>query len=230
MITAIAVDDEIPALKLVETFCNKTDGVELVRSFNLPTEAVKYISKYPVDLLFLDINMPSLTGLEFVKAIQQETMVIFTTAYSEYAVEGFNLNAIDYLLKPFTLKRFQQAIKKAIDYNHFRKSISTEQPKHLFIRADYALLKINPDAILYIEGLDDYLKIYLGNQKPVTARMTMKNILEKLPPDNFIRIHRSYIVSFKAITSVRGKNVFIGTIQLPVSSSYEADFLNRFNK
>ena len=230
MITAIAVDDELPALKLMEIFCKKTAGIELQKTFNIPTEALKYINKFPVDLLFLDINMPSLTGIELFKAIRQDTMVIFTTAYSEYAVEGFNLNAVDYLLKPFTYKRFQQAVQKAIDYFQFQKQNPASKQTFLYIRADYALLKINLDDILYIEGLDDYIKIYLQNQKPVTARMTMKSILEKLPGTDFIRIHRSYIIPFRVIRYVRGKAIFIGDKELPIGSSYEDQFLNRFNK
>jgi DNA-binding LytR/AlgR family response regulator len=230
MIKAVAIDDELPALKVIENFCNKTEGIELQKSFNMPTEALKYINKFPVDLLFLDINMPSLTGIELFKSVKQNTMVIFTTAYSEYAVEGFNLNAVDYLLKPFTFRRFQQAVQKANDYFEFQHRKQKTQPGYIFIRADYLLMKINLDDILFIEGLDDYLKIHLIGQKPVTARMTMKNILEKLPPENFIRIHRSYIIPFKKINSIKSKMVFIGEAALPIGSSYEDSFLKHFNK
>lgn len=230
MIKAVAIDDELPALKVIENFCNKTEGIELQKSFNMPTEALKYINKFPVDLLFLDINMPSLTGIELFKSVKQNTMVIFTTAYSEYAVEGFNLNAVDYLLKPFTFRRFQQAVQKANDYFEFQHRKHKTQPGYIFIRADYLLMKINLDEILFIEGLDDYLKIHLIRQKPVTARMTMKNILEKLPPENFIRIHRSYIIPFKKINSIKSKMVFIGETGLPIGSSYEESFLKHFNK
>ena len=174
--------------------------------------------------------MPSLTGIELYRAIRQDTMVIFTTAYSEFAVEGFNLNAVDYLLKPFTYRRFQQAVQKAIDYHQYQKQKSPVKSNYLFIRVDYALHKISFDDILYIEGLDDYIKIYLKNQKPLTARMTMKNILDKLPANDFIRVHRSYIISFKAIHSVRGKALCIGNKELPIGSSYEEQFLKRFNK
>ena len=180
MIKAIAVDDEPPALKVIENFCAKVDSVELVKTFNKPTEALAHLKKFPVDLIFLDIQMPSMTGLEFHKAIEQNTMVIFTTAYSEYAVEGFNLQAIDYLLKPYTFERFQQAVEKAKEFYNYQYQKENTQ-SYLFIRADYSLVKVNIAEILYIEGLDDYLKIHLPGKKPVVARMTMKAIIEKLP-------------------------------------------------
>ncbi len=230
MIQAIAVDDEQPALKVIEHFCSKTADIELLKTFNMPTEALKYVNKFPVDLLFLDINMPSLSGIDFYKAIKQETMVIFTTAYSEYAVEGFNLNAVDYLLKPFTSKRFQQAVQKALAFYNYRKQVPGNQPQQLFIRADYALVKINTDDILFIEGLDDYLKIHLASQKPLTARMTMKAMQEKLAPEDFVRLHRSYIVPLDRIEWVRGKTISIAGQELPIGSSYEEAFLKRFNK
>jgi DNA-binding LytR/AlgR family response regulator len=226
---AIAIDDELPALRLIENFCSKVIGIDLLKTFNIPTEALKYINKYPVDLLFLDINMPSLTGIELYKAVKQNTMVIFTTAYSEYAVEGFNLNAVDYLLKPFTFRRFQQAVQKSIDYYNFQHQKQETQSKSIFIRADYVLMKITLNDILYIEGLDDYIRIHLKDQKPITARMTMKNILDKLPANQFIRIHRSYIIPLASVTAVKSKSVFLHSIELPLGSSYEENFLNRFN-
>ncbi len=230
MIRAVAIDDEIPALSLLENFCNRTEGVELVKKFNIPAEALKYLNKYPVDVLFLDINMPSMSGIELYKAIRQQTMVIFTTAYSEFAVEGFNLNAVDYLLKPFTYKRFQQAVKKATDLQLFQNEKKSGNLNFLFIRADYALLKIDISEIIYIEALDDYLKIYLASQKTITARMTLKTIIEKLPSIQFIRIHRSYIVAVKSIKSLRNKTIFIGDVELPIGSSFEENVLKSINK
>jgi DNA-binding LytR/AlgR family response regulator len=229
MIKAIAVDDELPALQVVEIFCNQAGGIELERTFNKPTDAIRYISKYPVDLIFLDINMPSLNGIEFVKAIRQETMVIFTTAYSDYAVDGFNLNAVDFLLKPFSLERFQQAVRKAAEHFSMQKQKADgAEPGFLYIRADYRLIKIDLKDILYIESLDDYLKIHLEEQKPIVARMTMKTIIEKLPPQRFMRIHRSYIVSAERIKSIRGKQVQLEACELPIGNSYEEEFLKSF--
>jgi len=230
MIKAIAIDDELPALKVIENFCGKVEYIELDKTFNKPNEALKYINKFPVDLLFLDINMPGLKGTDLYRSIKQKTMVIFTTAYSEYAVEGFDLSAIDYLLKPFTYERFLQAVNKANDYFNFINSGSKNVEQFIYIRADYSLIKISTTDILFIEGLDDYLKIHLQDQKPVVARMTMKAMTEKLPQNNFIRVHRSFIVSFNRIENVRNKMITIAGEEIPVGSSYEEAFFNRFNK
>lgn len=230
MIKAIAIDDEPPALKVIENFCSKTEDIQLEKIFTMPAEALKYLRKFPADLVFLDIQMPSINGIEFYKTIRQETMVIFTTAYSEYAVEGFNVSAVDYLLKPFTLKRFQQAVAKAAEYYNYKKQGNTEIPKYIFIRADYSLLKIALTDIVYIEGLDDYLKIHLTNSNPVVARMTMKTMLEKLPASDFVRVHRSYIVPFNRIESYRNKTITIAGEEIPTGSSYEEHFLKYFNK
>lgn len=230
MISAIAIDDEPPALKVLEVFCAKTDFIDLQKTFNKPAEAQKHLRKFPVDLLFLDINMPSINGLELHREINQDTMVIFTTAYSEYAVEGFNLNAVDYLLKPFTLKRFLQSMDKVRDLYNFRKMKTQEGPQYLLVRADYSLVKIDLEDILFIEGLDDYLKIHLVNGKPVIARMTIKSVVEKLPSHLFVRVHRSYVVPLQKIASVRNKVIAIGTEEIPIGSSYEEIFLKLFNK
>lgn len=228
MIRTIAIDDELPALKVVENFCQRIPFISLEKSFNKPNDALKYIQRFPVDLLFLDINMPALTGIEFYKNLKQSTMVIFTTAYSEYAVEGFNLKAVDYLLKPFTFERFEQAVNKAHDFFNFQHQKSDKEIQYLFIRADYSLHKIAFEDILYIEGLDDYLKIHIQNTKPLVARITIKAVLEKLPPKDFIRVHRSYIVPFKRIESVRNKIITLAGEEIPIGASFEKEFLERF--
>jgi DNA-binding LytR/AlgR family response regulator len=226
MINAIAIDDEPLALKVIENFCEKVDFITLQKTFNKPNEALKHLSKFPVDLLFLDINMPSINGIEFYKQLKQSTMVIFTTAYSEYAVEGFNLNAVDYILKPFTFERFLLAVNKAHDfYNYQHQKENTSQ--YLYVRADYSLVKINIADILYIEGLDDYLKIHIENQKTVVTRLTMKGILEKLSPKNFIRVHRSFIIPLNRIESVRNKTILIAGKEIPIGTSYEEPFFKR---
>lgn len=231
MIKAIAIDDELPALKIIENFCEKTGLIELQKTFSMPNEALKHLSKFPTDLLFLDINMPAMSGIELYKSIEQNTMVIFTTAYSEFAVEGFNLNAIDYLLKPYTYERFLQAVNKAND--NFGATSSTEKSmeQYLFVRADYSLIKIAINEIVLIEGLDDYLKIHLhNNPKPIVTRMTMKNIMEKLSSKEFIRVHRSFIIPFSKIENVRKKIITISGKEIPIGSSYEADFNAIFKK
>ncbi|MCW3126547.1 MAG: DNA-binding response regulator [Bacteroidetes bacterium] len=230
MIKAIAIDDEPPALKVIEAFCADTGFITLEKTFTKPAEAQKYLNKFPVDLLFLDIQMPSQTGIEFYKTVKQDTMAIFTTAHSEYAVEGFNLNAVDYLLKPFTYERFLQATTKANDYYNYRNNTGTRQEQYLFIRADYRLVKINVADILYIEGLDDYIKIFIKDQKTVVARMTMKHILEKLPSKEFLRVHRSFIVSLARIDNVRNKIIYTADKEIPVGGIYEDDFFSQFKK
>lgn len=230
MIEAIAIDDELPALSIIENFCGRVDFINLQKTFYQPTEALKYLRKFPVDLLFLDVNMPSLNGIDLYKAVQQETMVIFSTAYNEYAVEGFNLNAVDYLLKPFTFKRFLQAAEKARDFYAYQLQKHKTEAQYLFVRADYSLIKIDIGSINYIEGYDDYLKIHIQDQKPVITRMTIKTILEKLPENKFLRIHRSYIIPVDKVNSIRNKIVSIGDTRLPLGNSFEENFLKHFNK
>jgi DNA-binding LytR/AlgR family response regulator len=223
VIRAIAIDDEPPALKVVENFCSKVDFIKLEKTFTSANEALKHLRKFPVDLVFLDIQMPSITGIELAKQIEQDTMVIFTTAYSEYAVDGFNLNAVDYLLKPFTFERFQQAAQKVKDIHGLSNQKESAQP-FILLRADYSLVKVMFSDILLIEGLDDYLKIQLVGRKPLVVRMTMKSIMEKLPEKEFIRVHRSFIVPFSKIEQVRNKMINLPGFEVPVGSSYEESF------
>jgi DNA-binding LytR/AlgR family response regulator len=227
MIKAIAIDDEPPALKVVENFCKRVDFIDLQATFTKPKDALEYLEKNPVDLLFLDIQMPSLSGIDLYRSVKN-TMVIFATAYSEFAVEGFNLNAIDYLLKPFTFERFTQAAEKAKKEQKLARSEWAQQ--HLFIRADYSLVKIELSDILYIEGLDDYLKIHLASRKPVVARITMKNILELLPGDGFARVHRSFIVPLSRIKAVKNKSILLPETEIPVGNSYEEQFMEALKK
>ncbi len=222
---AIAIDDEPPALKVIEHFCQKLDYIDLERSFTSPSEALKYLRKFPVDLVFLDIQMPGISGIEFVKAIGQNSMIIFTTGHSQYAVESYNLNAVDYLLKPFAEERFQIAASKAAELFQFSRQSDAGSPPHFFVRADYSLIRIDFADILFVEGLDDYLKIHLSNQKTIVTRMTLKSMLEKLPSKEFCRVHRSYIVPLERIRSVKNKTIIIGEEEIPIGSSFESEFL-----
>ncbi len=226
MIKAIALDDEPLALQVIESFCSRIGYIQLEKTFTKTAEARKYLRKQPVDLIFLDIQMPMQNGMEFYAQIEQNVMVIFTTAYSEYAVEGFNVNAADYLLKPFSFERFSQAAEKVKSvYDTKIQSVNNES-QYLFIRADYSLYKILIADILFIEGLDDYLKIHIQNQKTIVARMTMKTILEKLPVADFVRVHRSFIVPLAKIDKVRNKIIYIENEEIPLSASYETVFLS----
>ena len=226
MIKAIALDDEPLALKIIETFCADIDFIDLEKTFSKPNEALKYINKFPVDLIFLDIQMPSINGIDFYKNLDKNVMVIFTTAFPEYAVAGFELNAVDYLMKPFSFERFMQSVNKSKEYFNFLNSSSAGTAQnHFFIRADYKLIKVMYEDIVYIEGLNDYVKIFLLNQKPIIARMTMKNMLDRLPHESFIRVHRSYIVSKDKVTSLKNKNLFINfnneMVEISIGKSYE---------
>ena len=230
MIRAIAIDDEPLALKVIENFCGIIDFITLEKTFSKPKEALDYLDKFPVDLLFLDINMPSVNGIEFCKNLKQNTMVIFTTAYSEYAVDAFNLKAIDYLLKPFSYIRFLNACNKANDIVSQQAKTESALVQHFFVRADYRLVRVNFTDVLYIEGLDDYVKIYIAKQKPLITRMTMKAIMEKLSTKEFVRVHRSFIVPLKRIKSVRNKIISIEGKEIPIGTSYEEGFLKSFKE
>jgi DNA-binding LytR/AlgR family response regulator len=223
MITAIAIDDEPLALELIESFCHRIAEIKLERTFTQVSEAQRYLRKFPVDLLLLDINMPQLNGIELYKRIEQNPMVIFTTAYPEYAIEGFNLSAIDYMLKPYSFERFAAAIQKATEYYDFIHQQEDGAPRYLYVKADYSLVKIPLSDILYIEALADYLKIFLPNKKFVLTRMTMKNMTDKLPQKEFIRVHRSFIIPLKQIISIRNKIIQLPNKEIPIGTSYEEE-------
>jgi DNA-binding LytR/AlgR family response regulator len=230
MIRAIAIDDEPPALKVIENFCAQLEYLRLENTFIKPGEALHYLAQSPVDLLFLDINMPALNGIDFYKSIGSNTMAIFTTAYSEYAVEGFNLQAIDYLLKPFPFQRFQQATDKALEYFNFRQQKENGSLEHIFVKVDYSLLRITISDILFIEGLDDYLRIHLQGKPPLLVRMTMKTIIAQLPSRQFMRVHRSYIVPLNRIENIRNKTIYLADQEIPIGISYEKEVYRRFPK
>jgi len=219
MIKAIAIDDEPLALKIIDHFCKQVDFIELEKTFTKTDEALRHLKKYPVDLLFLDIQMPGKNGIDFYRQLDNDIMVIFTTAYSEYAVEGFNINALDYLLKPFSQERFLQAAEKAKKELQGRKN--TIEHNHLLIRADYKLHRVEFEDIMLIEGLDDYIRIHLKNKSVITARLSMKGILEKLPPALFIRVHRSYIIPIKKVKILYNKTIQIEDFVIPIGETYK---------
>ena len=230
MIKVIAVDDEPPALDVVEEFCNKmSDIVRLEGKFSKISEAYAWLEANSVDLILLDINMPRITGIEFYKNLTDKPMAIFLTSYSEYAVESYNVNAVDYLMKPFTFQRFKQAIEKAIALRraqeHERKADRT-----IVLKLDYGVVNVPLGDIQFIEGLDNYMKIHLDKQKPLTVRTTMKTLQDLLPEDEFVRVHRSYIVALPRIESVRKKIITIAGEEIPIGVSYEENFNTLFNK
>ena len=230
-LTCIAIDDESLALDLVEDNIAKVPFLKLAARCRNAFEAIEYLQNNPVDLIFLDIQMPGLTGVQFLEGLTQKPMVIFVTAYQQYALEGFNLDVIDYVLKPISFERFLKASHKALDFYKSKLALQVAITKqdakvdYIFIHADYSLMKIMLEDILYIEGLKDYIKIHVRNQKyPIVCRMTMKLISEKLPSDEFLRIHKSFIVSLKKIESIRNQKVKIGENHIPLSDSYSEQF------
>ncbi|MFT3822924.1 MAG: LytTR family DNA-binding domain-containing protein [Chitinophagaceae bacterium] len=228
MINAIAIDDEPLALTVIQSLCDKSGSIHLQKTFTQPSEALRHLRKYPVDLVFCDIQMPAMTGITLVRSLQQNTMVIFTTAFSEYAAVSYELNAIDYLLKPINQKRFTQAITKAREYFDYINKKDQQADKSIFIRADFSLVKIPLADILYIEGSADYLKVYVRDRKPIVARMPMKDMMEKLNTADFIRVHRSFILPFASIEAVKGNTIFMGDKEFPIGRTYAADFFSRY--
>jgi DNA-binding LytR/AlgR family response regulator len=222
----VAVDDEPLALALLEDNIRQVPSLRLVASCSNAMEALTVLGKQEVDLIFLDIQMPGLTGLQFLQSLPVRPMVILITAYEKYALEGFNLDVIDYLVKPVPLERFLKACNKAQDFYKLKNNaFSTEQPDYFFVNAEYGLIKIVISEIVLIEGLKDYLKIHMTDGKPLVIRMSLKSIEEKLPSNKFFRIHKSYIVAVSHITSIRKNSVFLGNQELPLSDHYKDELL-----
>lgn len=228
-IRCIAIDDEPLALELLEDNIRQIPFLELVASCHNAFEAMDVLHQGQVDLLFLDIQLPGITGIQFLKSLQTPVapLVVFITAYEQFAVEGFELNVIDYLLKPVSFERFLKAANKAHDLQKLRQTAPTvEPPTHFFVNANYALVKIKFDEIMYIEGLKDYVKIYLNSAKhPVVTRMTLKGIEQKLPSQLFMRVHKSFIVSSDKIQSIRNLKIQIGESTIPVGEQYVDEFM-----
>ena len=228
-ITCIAIDDEPLAVKKISAYIQKTPFLELVAECRSAFEAMEIINNRTIQLIFIDINMPDLSGLEFVKSLADKPYIVFTTAYSEYAVEGFQVDAADYLLKPVTYSSFLKAankVKNLIELNANRQKESIRATtNHLFVKSDYKLIRIELDDIKYIESQHEYIKIHLINSAPVMTQLSMKAIEEQLPSDRVMRVHRSYIVNLKKISVVeRNRIVFDGKVYLPVSDQYKEIF------
>lgn len=225
MIRCLAIDDEPLALELLQDNISKVPFLTLVAGCDNALEAMKIMQEETIDLLFLDIQMPGLTGLQFIQSMTEKPMIILITAYEKYALEGFNLSVTDYLVKPVSLDRFVKACNKAKELFELRargkENIPATLQDYFFVNVEYSLVKINNADIIYIEGLKDYIKIHLkSTQRPVVTRMPMKTIEEELPSNAFIRIHKSYIVSIASITAIRKTSVFIDKLELPVSDNY----------
>jgi two-component system LytT family response regulator len=223
MLHCIAVDDEPLALELLEDNISKVPFLQLEAKCSNAMEAMKVLQSKPIDLIFLDIQMPGLTGLQFIQSLPKKPMIILVTAYEKFALEGFNLDVVDYLVKPVSLERFVKACNKAWELHQLKNPNNpSDAPDYFFVNVDYSLLKITFSDIVWIEGLKDYIRIHLkSTPKAVITRMSMKTLEEQLPPQRFIRIHKSYFVSIEYISAVRKSSVFVGTMELPVGDSYK---------
>ena len=228
MIKCIAIDDEPLALKQISSYIDKTPFLELTQSFSSAIDALSTIKTEEVDLLFVDINMPDLNGLDFVKSLKTPPKIIFTTAYEQYALEGFKVDAIDYLLKPISYPEFLKAAQKAKEWFELtsaKNDTVASNNEFLFIKSEYRILRIDYKNIKYIEGMKEYVRIHLTNDKPVMTLLSMKKLSEQLPNEMFMRVHKSYIVNLKQITTIeRSRIVFDNNVYIPVSDQYKNDF------
>nr|WKN36531.1 response regulator transcription factor [Tunicatimonas sp. TK19036] len=230
MIRCIAIDDEPLALDLVEDFVEKIPFLELVQSFSSALTALDTLQKETIDLLFLDIQMPDISGLQFIKSLENPPKVIFTTAYANHAVEGFNVDAVDYLLKPFTFERFLKAANKA------QQHIATEQANpgmppassYMFVKSGYDMVKVAFNTVYYIEGLKDYVKIHT-DEKTVIALLSMKSLEDTLPAQ-FFRVHRSYIINFDHLESVSRRSLLVAKTEIPLGDMYRESFMAKLGR
>ncbi len=226
------IDDEPLALDLLQSYIDKTSFLSLRGRFSNASDAMMNLSETKVDLIFLDIQMPEVNGMEFARFIGDDTRIIFTTAFGEYALESYKVNALDYLLKPFSYSDFLVAAKKAFEWFELKKSktnLKTEKaPAGVFIRSEYKLLQVLFDEILYIEGLKDYIKIYTesGGGKPILTLMSMKAIEDKLPGKEFQRVHRSFIVNISKVRKINKNRIIIGEKEIPIGETYRQNFFD----
>jgi two-component system response regulator LytT len=237
-LNCIAVDDEPLALGLVASFIEKTPFLKLTGRFSSAVEALQVIHQQPIDIIFLDIQMPDLTGIELARVIEKEgpkgPRIIFTTAFNQYALDGFRVDALDYLLKPFNYEEFLRAATRAKTYVELLQKASLPsgtvetKDEYLFLKVEYQLVRIAYDDILYMEGLKDYVKVHLkSDPKPILSLTSLKALEEKLPASSFMRVHRSFIVNLDKIGAVTRNSIQIGSTTIPVSDQYKETF-NQF--
>lgn len=217
-INCIAIDDEPIGLQIIENFCHRSGNIN-VTGYNNPAEGLEAINRQKPDIIFLDISMPGMSGLELARTLGPEACIIFTTAYPEYAVEGFDLDAVDFLHKPFLYERFQKALEKALRRIDFEKNARRQQT--IIVKQEYDSIPIQVDQILYIEAMENYVKIYRDNGSCVVSRINMKGIIGMLPEGEFMRIHRSYIVARAKINGFTKRKVILSSgVELPVGRLY----------
>jgi DNA-binding LytR/AlgR family response regulator len=225
MITTIAIDDEPLALQLVTGYIEKTPGIKLIGKFDNPVDAAEFLTDNKIDLIFIDIQMPDLSGIEFTRLMEKGPKVIFTTAFEKYALEGYKLEIVDYLLKPFSYEEFLTAVQKVQKLLRLEQKGVTKieaNNEFLFIKSDYKIKRINFNDILYIEGLKDYVKVYTKNAaKPLLSLTSLKLLETKLPENKFMRVHRSFIVNLEKIDTIERSRIVFGKEYIPVSDQYK---------
>ncbi len=219
MITCIAIDDEPKALEVIERYCRKTNLVDLRATFREPVKAIEFMNREKVDLIFLDINMPDISGMQLVQTLSPRPMVIFTTAYSHYAVESYDLNALDYLLKPITFERFLAAINKAAGILPSKKSVSNEDESTVFIKSGPQTYQVKVGDILYLEKDGNYITIHLKD-KNILIRENMTDIFGIVPEELFVRVHKSFVVAIRHIAMIEVHQVIINGVKIPIGSTY----------
>ncbi|NDV46651.1 DNA-binding response regulator [Paludibacter sp. 221] len=235
-LSCFIIDDEPLALGLIESYVAKTPFLKLTGKFHSAIEATQAVQQLSPDLIFLDIQMAELNGMEFAKLVPEQSRIIFTTAFQQYALESYKVNALDYLLKPFGYADFLQAANKALQWFEINNKANFEKQSEgkngsIFVKSDYKLLQINTKDIAYIEGLKDYVKIYLDdNPKAIISHTTMKTVEEMLSKQNFMRVHRSYIVNTDKIKEIEHNRIVFGKVRIPISDSYKDAFQEFLNK
>jgi two-component system, LytTR family, response regulator LytT len=234
MMRCIAIDDEPLALKQLSGYIEKTPFLELAGTYDSAMKALGIVREGSIDLIYIDINMPDINGLDFVRSLDDPPMIVFVTAYSEYALEGFRVDAVDYLLKPIGYKDFLKSANKVNSWFESGKGTRRKSEKEedfIFVKADYKILKISLGSIKYIESMSEYVRIHLTEGKPVMTLLSMKSLEEMLPSSIFMRVHRSYIVNLLLITVIdRGRIVFDGNVYIPVSEQYKPAFQSFLSK
>lgn len=221
-ISCIIIDDEPLARAGVKDYCEKVGFLDVVGEFKNAADAGAFLGEHPVNLMFVDINMPGVNGLDFVKSLQQPPLVIFTTAYREFASESYDLDALDYLVKPITFERFYKAVNKA--YQHFESAASSNLD-HFYVKVDGVITKVNMDDVLYIEGMKDYIKVYLNDKSRLITLLSLKQVEALLPSERFVRVHRSFIVAKSKVESIEGNTIHMAGQEIPIATNLRAEVL-----
>ncbi|XLS29534.1 LytR/AlgR family response regulator transcription factor [Flavobacteriaceae bacterium M23B6Z8] len=236
----IIIDDEPLALNIIKSYCEDLGTLQVAGIYTNALDALPLLNSEKIDLIFCDIEMPQINGIEFIKALTQQPMFIFTTAYPEYALEGFELNAVDYLVKPVPFPRFIKAVSRARELYQLKsdtqvntinltptQGVEGQNDPVIFVKADYNNVRIKLEDIRFVQGLKDYLKIHTQENKPILTLMNFKEILAKLPAQNFLRVHRSFIVNIHHIESIQRNKIVIRDIRIPIGDSYKSEFFKR---